>query len=620
MSMIPLERARRDDRKSRPATFFQRGEYPLAGTNMARHFPLWKRGIEGDSRSTPNRTASPCDDNSRPLHVALGLVFFALLLLPFHPSVAKAAEPSAPTAPEKSVNPIPDFAELEKAHAFIGKIRIWPQNIFDLTDDKEDWWLFSLANKLHIQTKPKVIERLLLFKSGEQLSRQKIEETERILLSNRFLYAVVIRPTAYENNVVDIDVITRDTWTLDVTGSYSRSGGNNKTSFGLKDYNLLGNALRMGYARTSDADRKGNEFEVSYAQAFDGWTNIAYSQGRYDDGKRKLVSILHPFYSLDTRWAGGAIWSEDSRLDSLYKAGETIAQYRHRQNAAEISGGWSPGLVNGWTQRFTVGALSRDDHYAREPGKIAPALMPVSQDTRAPFVRYELIEDQYVKLRNRDQIYRPEFFSLGLLTRLQLARALTGWGSSQSAWLYSATVSNGFEDRAKRNTLVAANLVRRIASTGDTMTQTGGSVRFFAPIGAMSLFYASIGGDHVSGGGVADQLLIGGNSGLRGFPSRYQTGVNRAVATIEQRTYTDWYPFRLFRIGGAMFFDCGRAWGGLNQNTIRPGWLSDAGIGLRIAMDRAAFANVLHADIAVPLNRPAGIKPVQFLVKTELTF
>ena len=181
-------------------------------------------------------------------------------------------------------------------------------------------------------------------------------------------------------------------------------------------------------------------------------------------------------------------------------------------------------------------------------------------------------------------------------------------------------LSQGFESRAKQDLLLTATLDRRIASTGGMLTQSGGAIRYFAPRGPSSLFYAALSGDHISGGGVADQLLIGGNNGLRGFPSRYQAGKTRALVTIEQRVYTDWYPFRLFRVGGAAFADYGRAWGGLNQNTISSGWLADAGIGLRIALDRAAFANVLHLDLAVPLNRPAGIKSVQFLVKTELTF
>ena len=64
----------------------------------------------------------------------------------------------------------------------------------------------------------------------------------------------------------------------------------------------------------------------------------------------------------------------------------------------------------------------------------------------------------------------------------------------------------------------------------------------------------------------------------------------------------------------------GRAWGGTNLNTGNPEWMSNVGVGLRIFSVRAAFGNVLHIDIAVPLNREPGIKRLQYLVKTKTSF
>ena len=92
------------------------------------------------------------------------------------------------------------------------------------------------------------------------------------------------------------------------------------------------------------------------------------------------------------------------------------------------------------------------------------------------------------------------------------------------------------------------------------------------------------------------------------------------MLSLEQRGYTDWYPFRLFRIGGAVFYDFGRAWGGVNQNTVNPGWLSDIGIGLRILNDRTARGGVWHIDLAFPLNDDPNIKSYQFLVKMRTNF
>jgi hemolysin activation/secretion protein len=73
-------------------------------------------------------------------------------------------------------------------------------------------------------------------------------------------------------------------------------------------------------------------------------------------------------------------------------------------------------------------------------------------------------------------------------------------------------------------------------------------------------------------------------------------------------------------VGGAVFYDIGRAWGGPFQNPVNLGWLSDAGIGLRILSDRASFGNVLHVDIAFPLNPDPTIQSMQFLVKSYATF
>ena len=87
--------------------------------------------------------------------------------------------------------------------------------------------------------------------------------------------------------------------------------------------------------------------------------------------------------------------------------------------------------------------------------------------------------------------------------------------------------------------------------------------------------------------------LLGGDNGLRGYPLRYQSGTRRALFTVEERFYTDLYVWQLFRIGGAAFFDVGRAWGGENVNTVNPGWLSNAGVGMRIVSARAAFSSAI---------------------------
>src|SRR5882672_9562870 len=110
--------------------------------------------------------------------------------------------------------PIPSLTELEAAGAVIGEIVVDTHNIFDLDDPKESSLPYRTANALHFTTRPSLIRRLLLFKSGERVSVRLTEETERLIRSNSSVYEVAITPTAYRDGVVDLAVRTRDTWTL----------------------------------------------------------------------------------------------------------------------------------------------------------------------------------------------------------------------------------------------------------------------------------------------------------------------------------------------------------------------------------------------------------------------
>lgn len=519
---------------------------------------------------------------------------------------------------------LPTFAELESARATIGHIRITPHNVFDLSIKGEDNAIYRWANRLHIPTRVDVIEKVLLFKSGERLSRQKIEETERLLRASRTRYDVEIKPVAVRDGVVDIEVSTRDAWSLDLTGTFSRAGGDNKSSFGVKERNLLGTGLGIGFSRTSSVDRKGSELDVSYDQAFDGWTRVNFERGRFDDGKRTSLIVDRPFYSLDTRFAARAAWSNDDRIESIYNAGNIASEYRRMRKAADASVGWSRGLVNGWTQRYSAGALAADNTYRAEPGHLAPATLPVGNDLRALFLRVEVVEDGFIKVKNHNLIERAEFFVVSFNARVQLTKALASMGSSRDDLLYFASVNDGYVFAGNQILQAAASVERRIASTALPITHATASLRYYEPRAARALFYASLAVERLRGGpgavGAVDQLQIGGTFGLRGYPSRYQSGDQRWLLSVESRAFTDWYPFRLLRVGGAVFFDAGRAWGGVNQNTVNPGTLANVGAGLRVALDRAAFANVLHVDLAVPLKRAPGIKATQFNVKTEFSF
>jgi outer membrane protein assembly factor BamA len=558
------------------------------------------------------------------LRFAASFASLALALNALAPALAQEAPPEAKPPPSAvaahATAGIPGFAELEAQGAVIGNIRVVTHNIFDLEDERENNALYRAANAIHIQTRPGVVERQLLFKSGERVSVHAIEETERLLRSERILYEVSIVPVSYQDGVVDIEVRTRDTWSLQPGLSASRSGGANRTSLGLTESNAFGTGILLGVNRFSDADRTGTLYQISDPHAFDGWTSIAYSYSQLSDGANRQASITRPFYALDTRWAAGIKASNDDRLNSIFENGSTAAKFRHKQDLVDAFGGWSAGRVEGWVQRYSVGISYQTDAYNTEAAFPAPQQLPPDQTLVAPYLRYEVVQDAYERYKNLDLIERPEYFVMGLQSTAQLGRSLAALGSTQEVWLYSLTASDGYRLPSGGLFLSSVSTDGQTGYGPQDRNTTSGSVKFYSHPDSRTLVFFSLAGDLLKDATSTTQLVLGGDTGLRGYPRNYQSGDARVVFNAEYRVYTDWYPVRLFRVGGAVFYDFGRAAGGPNGNTEHNGWLNDVGLGLRILNARSAFGNVLHIDLAFPLNYDPAIRRVQFLVQTQTTF
>jgi len=112
------------------------------------------------------------------------------------------------------------------------------------------------------------------------------------------------------------------------------------------------------------------------------------------------------------------------------------------------------------------------------------------------------------------------------------------------------------------------------------------------------------------------QLLLGGDSGLRGYVRNFQAGDRRALLTLEQRFYSGWEIGGLVNVGGAVFFDTGTAY--YADDPLSPEILSNVGAGLRLGSSRSAKGAMVHFDVAYPLN--GDTDGVQFLISSRETF
>ena len=230
------------------------------------------------------------------------------------------------------------------------------------------------------------------------------------------------------------------------------------------------------------------------------------------------------------------------------------------------------------------------------------------------------IENHYDTMRNLDLIARTEDVHFGLDASVGLGLATPAFGSDRHSVLADTEINYGWQFGDAQELFLAGRLASRfedgelhdaiITWTSSYYLNTSDNlrtlVRFSGDAGH------DLDGDHT--------LQLGGDTGLRGYPLRYQNGNQRALVTVEERLYTNYFLFRLVNLGAAAFYDMGRTWGTTLVPTPQLGLLKDVGVGLRLGNQRSSFGSVIHIDLAVPLDRPASISALQFLVSTQQSF
>lgn len=552
----------------------------------------------------------------RRMHVAWCLLTACAAAGAPAPATAQVAATPAPAAPT-----IPGDAELEAQGARIGNVTILVKPIFDPTKPGEDRALYRLADKWHKDSRESAIRPQLLFKTGDRYSRRNLDETERNLRDLRFIHEPQIRVSGYHDGLVDLEVVVQDVWTLNPGISYGRAGGKDSGSVSLEELNLLGYGKHIAIDYRHNVDR--NSYTLTWVDPnFLGsrWQSEATITDS-DDGKGQTLLVERPFFSLDTRWSAGGWFVHDDAVQNVYRLGHRIAQYQRNLQDAELKYGWSSGLEGGWTRRWIAGLRQESAEFALVPGATAPAALPADRDLRYPFLRYEVIEDDFETTRNLDQIARTEDLQFGWRYGLELGWAGTALGSDRDAAMLRADASRGFRLGDRQSMFFGSSLSGRLENGSAKDALLSANLRYYRRMGQHSTFFVSLAGDAGQDLDADHELVLGGEEGLRGYPLRYQTGDSRAILTIEQRFYTSYSLWKIADVGGAVFFDLGRTWGDSALGpTQAQGFLKDVGFGLRLGNSRSALGNVLHLDVAFPLDGDSTIDNVQFLVQTKRTF
>ena len=327
---------------------------------------------------------------------------------------------------------VPDDATLESAGAKIGKVTIRGFDVFDTARADENNYLFRAANRLHINTRESTIVNRLLFKEGDVYQGRLLEESERLLRDTRYLYDAAVRPIRYTDGVVDVEVVTRDVWTLNPGVSFGRKGGKSTSGIELEELNLLGRGSQINVKQLNEVERDITSVRFVDRQLGSTWWALEAEYSDFSDGGAKRFSLEQPFYALDTHRAGGVLFFDTTRIDSRYDLGERVAEYGTEQRLQNAWFGFSEGLKGNFVTRWTVGVTSDEWRFSKVPGSTFKSVLPPDRKLVYPWAAVEWVENDFRAVRNRDQIERTEDFQYGLNAALDIGYATTGLGADRT--------------------------------------------------------------------------------------------------------------------------------------------------------------------------------------------
>lgn len=516
-----------------------------------------------------------------------------------------------------------DGAELlpeKTSDAKIANVTLNQLNVFNTELEEENNAIFRFANRVHMTTEPDVITNLLLFKPGDDYEPRKLSESERLLRKQNYLYDADISAELNCDGNIDVQVSTRDLWTLLPEISFSRSGGKNKSSIGFRESNLFGWGKRLSLSRTSDTNRDGYLFVYDDPNIFSTRYRGRLEYSDNNDGKRHLIELTYPFYSIETPYSYGLISYSDQRIESLYKRGEVYSEFEQKTDYNQLHFGHSKQLGDNWTQRLSVGYIFEGHSFKSTLSTHTP--LAKSRDLSYPYVSGHWFEDQFIKVRNFDSIYRTEDLNLGWNIKALLGYSSESVTSDDSRTIYSLNAKKAHFSSDNTLWRFYANLDgnwNEQQSKFENLFATS-QIQYYINTSLQQSWYTKIRLDYAKNLTPDKQLNLGGENGLRGYPLNYQQGDRSFLINFEKRYYWEYDLLQLFKVGGAAFFDVGRAWFNDKHNGVNGQVLKNIGVGLRLAPSRANAGTIIHIDIAAPLDKRDDLDSVQWLVSVKNSF
>jgi len=489
-----------------------------------------------------------------------------------------------------------DTIPADSGRSGIDTIVIRNQNIFS-SDSAEQFFLYRLANGLHIKTRASIIRRELLQGEGEMFSRVLADETERNLRALPYIWDARVSLEKIDGDRQAMVVTTSDRWTLAGGPTFSRLYGQTVYQLGVEELNLL------GYGQQLKFDYFFREYEDDYSE----WSFLerrllgsryrlsAYYNGDPEVGM-KSVGLTYPLYSLNSRLGYSVGWSDFDRQEKYYLSGYEVARNQARGRRLQLSGVYRFGSYNG---KVSLGL-----NYRYQDIRISDRTL-FYQGVSVAFPEDSLYHSilpslgisffEFHQTRHINTFSKTEDITVGLSSAATL-----GWHYDASSGellhrsvafsvaysglaaghLFSGGISRGYWFKGRSRFRETFSL---------SMKYYNNRCLWWTPV--LAVVYSE---DFRSDG--REGLYLGENYGIRGYPKNYSNGEKKVRLNLENRFFTG---LRLFsaEFGLAQFVDLGQTWTRSAEFKTRNN-LWSVGAGLRIGTEKVSNAELVRIDLA----------------------
>ena len=498
----------------------------------------------------------------------------------------------------------------------IRKITIVIKEIFSKTKSP----IKQFINKMHISTRESVIKKQLLYKEGDILDKDIIEESERNLRKFRIFFVEETKIIKVKNqNKVDIIVEVQDVWSIYFDIKADAAGGVFTYNFKLGDRNFLGrnNSLEVNLERNSFLNIWRQMFyePMVFGSRFTffGGFNLSYMHDGKKVGEGLDFRLIYPFFSRKSEW--GFIfetkYSDNFTYDNI---GSQFKQY-------EVVVG---SITNSFPKRYnkefystTIGIIRSygykiKNYYAfkfKHEYKNHSLYDDIPAEFRDDFVRYVLPENsdrklfllgfsmnnyKYIKKRSVYNKKRIIDYALGLYISGFMGISKKWWDSYQDFYYLEMEASYSFsflDDHIfKIGSAFSSDLFFPGLRNAELSFYFWYIIRNL-PIGQIYIKAEATLGQDLE---IDKKYELGGGNGLRGYQTNKFEGDRRIFFNAE-------YHFArinidMLRIGFVIFFDLGSAWYNKDRSIMDASFYPSVGIGFRFSLPEL-FPNMLSFDI-----------------------